>query len=617
MSYFASHEKPVFLNFLNREANYASKALRAERIDIEAIDVLTLTHCCGMTANLSQMIEYSHNKKHLTNVIIKLIESGILISTSHSTDREEFIESRQRIYRNVSNLYPMYFTENANLDRFPIVKRNTFSMTRLLRRDIFDYDSSKFLNLGSHALDTDIKNFESGIDLIRDAIMKNADIAVTRGNIEKVSNKNAFSDPALSSIARVFSARYFDHYKLNNDAVIPSGIGLVGFLDELKFFPQYDLPVLKHSLDALGWSKLLSVRDIRSHVYANYATRQHRDFVLILNSLIAVCYSEVIKRSNRTMQTDNVDTVRRMVCNRLGSLIAEAQSRNGRIYTSFDEFLEISIETIQNAVQQESGRNKMFGEEWEKLMGANESVTILFLTATDTEDDAVRKALLQHGYKDIDFRSAGKNVAREYRRVLNQRVFHVRSSAGSTGSSGSELTAYDAIEALRPDYTIAVGICFGLKDEKQAIGDVLVSDKVTDYEMVRKGATETIERGTRVPSASKLLSASRQLRSEYSEGSPKVHHGEILSGMKLIDDSVFRTELTIRFPDAIGGEMEATGIAASASRISSDWIIIKAICDWAQGKGDGDQKLAAENAAEFSVKLVSIVFSLEIAAKKA
>ena len=612
MSYFATRERPIFLNFLNREANHASNGGRNQEQDIQAIDALTVSHCCGMTANISQIIEYSHSHTNLKNVIEKLIRAGILISTSHSTDLSEFVESRQRIYRNVADRYPMYFGNNGDLERFPILKRNNFSMTKLLRMDIFDYDVTRFPVLGSHALDADIKNFETGIGKVQAVIMNNSEIAITRGNIERLTNKGELSEMVLASTARIFSARYFDHYKDNNDAVIPSGVGLVGYLDDLKFFPQYDIRVLKHALASLGWHRLKQLHDVRDRVYSSYGSALHRDFVLHLNSLLGATFTEVSRQANRPLGADNADTISRMVCNTAAAFLDAAGDRCIRPISTFDEFLEVSIDAVRIAAASEGRRNINFAREWENTMGTLLNVTVLLLTATDTEDDAVRSALAVNGFKHLAFKSAGKVIATEYSRGSTQKIVHVRSSAGSTGASGSELTAHDAFSAIKPDYTISVGICFGLKRSKQSIGDILVSEKVTDYEMVRKGQAETRERGTRVPAGSKLLSASRVLRSQYNEGVPQVHHGELLSGMKLIDDAVFRDELSSRFPDAIGGEMEATGIAASASRLQADWIVVKAICDWAEGKKNKNQKLAADNAAEFALKLAAIIFASDL-----
>ena len=84
----------------------------------------------------------------------------------------------------------------------------------------------------------------------------------------------------------------------------------------------------------------------------------------------------------------------------------------------------------------------------------------------------------------------------------------------------------------------------------------------------------------------------------------KVHFGFFLTGEKLIDNAEFKASLLSRYPEAIGGDMEAAGIYAAAGKI--DWIVVKAICDWADGKkGESHQALAAAA----SVSLVEYVLN--------
>ena len=55
--------------------------------------------------------------------------------------------------------------------------------------------------------------------------------------------------------------------------------------------------------------------------------------------------------------------------------------------------------------------------------------------------------------------------------------------------------------------------------------------------------------------------------------------------------------------------MEGTGLYSAAQRRKVDWIIIKAVCDWADGNKGQDkaarQQLAAENAAHFTLHILN------------
>jgi nucleoside phosphorylase len=77
--------------------------------------------------------------------------------------------------------------------------------------------------------------------------------------------------------------------------------------------------------------------------------------------------------------------------------------------------------------------------------------------------------------------------------------------------------------------------------------------------------------------------------------------GAVLSGEELIDNAERKKELFDAFPHAIGGEMEGRGLYGAAQAAGVDWILVKAICDWADGN---KHKLAQPLAAAAAVDLV-------------
>jgi nucleoside phosphorylase len=95
-----------------------------------------------------------------------------------------------------------------------------------------------------------------------------------------------------------------------------------------------------------------------------------------------------------------------------------------------------------------------------------------------------------------------------------------------------------------------------------------------------------------------LLGRFRSAELDWEEG--QRHFGLILSGEKLVNDPVFRDGLMKAEPEAIGSEMEGAGLYAAAHDVKVDWILVKAVCGWNDGKEDDDaQVLAANNAAQF------------------
>lgn len=173
---------------------------------------------------------------------------------------------------------------------------------------------------------------------------------------------------------------------------------------------------------------------------------------------------------------------------------------------------------------------------------------------------------------------------------------------GSIGRDSVILSTQQAITEWRPKAVIMVGIAFGKDREKQKLGDVLVASQVVSYEQQRIGDRQIIYRGAISQTGPVLLNRFRQAldwRYMSDQGEEiNFHVGPLLSGEKLIDQAKYKEELFGAFPQAIGGEMEGAGLSAVAARTNTEWLIVKGICDWADGtKSDDAQSLAAHAAA--------------------
>ncbi len=227
---------------------------------------------------------------------------------------------------------------------------------------------------------------------------------------------------------------------------------------------------------------------------------------------------------------------------------------------------------------------------------------LLLVTATEVEAHAVLHIFELHGNRSKTC-YVDDNTYFDLGTIGGARTFMVQSEMGMGGPAGATIVTYEGIKALSPSAVIMVGIAFGLMPEKQHLGDILVSRQLSGYELqkIEQGANgeEIIKpRGDRVQSSPRLLSRLRA--SNLNWQGPKVHFGAILSGNTLANHKNFRNRLLSIEPEAIGGEMEGTGVYSAAHRTKVDWILIKAICDWADGqKDDAYQQQAAENAVRF------------------
>jgi nucleoside phosphorylase len=228
---------------------------------------------------------------------------------------------------------------------------------------------------------------------------------------------------------------------------------------------------------------------------------------------------------------------------------------------------------------------------------------LVLVTVNEHETKAVHDAVIAAtGVK-------GEPVALEGRLYHNlgmingTTVYHALSEMGSGNLGAMQQTVDKAIRALDPGAVIAVGIAFGVK-KKQNIGDVLASRQLRPYDLQRAGEAIVL-RDDKPHAATRLINHFGNFAQTEWKGA-KIRQGVILTGARLIDDIDYRDQLVKLESEAIGGEMEGAGLYVSSHEHKVDWIVIKAICDWADGKKrykkDDRQKLAAKNAAEFVIK---------------
>jgi nucleoside phosphorylase len=246
----------------------------------------------------------------------------------------------------------------------------------------------------------------------------------------------------------------------------------------------------------------------------------------------------------------------------------------------------------------------------------NRRIRVLVLTVLDIERDAIISAV-----------AAGNGRQAERDTLVGYPIFRL----GRLGDHGTEvllaqaaqgivtpaammLTAERLIPAVRPDYVILAGICFGLwsrrhDNGKQELGDVVVSEYVhnVDHRKVTDegGRERIVWRGERVQASTPLLLALKAATHGWT-GRP-VHFGTVLSGNTLVSSATLRAELRREFEEASAGEMELTGVYAATAGRRSGWIMVKGISDWGTGElTDDTRRTAAEAAAAFVVHALTL-----------
>ena len=232
--------------------------------------------------------------------------------------------------------------------------------------------------------------------------------------------------------------------------------------------------------------------------------------------------------------------------------------------------------------------------------------SILIATVTKVEAQAVLETFAQSEGRALKRRPIENNTYYDLGIIGGVPVFMVQSEMGIATPGGALLTIRQAIQDLRPQAVIMCGLAFGLRPDKQELGDILVAKQLKYYEPQKIDPVHgQISRGDRAASAERLLNRFRSGDNDW-QGAP-THFGLILSGEKLVNVSGFRDSLLKAEPEAIGGEMEGAGLYAAARNAKVDWILVKAVCDWADGnKNDDAQPRAARNAAEFVLHVLQL-----------
>lgn len=256
--------------------------------------------------------------------------------------------------------------------------------------------------------------------------------------------------------------------------------------------------------------------------------------------------------------------------------------------------------------------------ELKELDNIIEKGIILIVTVTDIETVATHAKLIPlKGYSNIIQVYDEANTY--YFGVFGKyNIVHVQSNMGSIGRDSAIMTISNSVKTLKPKFVLMIGIAFGINDEKQQIGDVLIAEGVIPYDNKRVG-DRTIQRGQNAPSSKILLNRFKSIKSwQHFIDDTKISNPiftQVLSGEELIDNKERRDELVHEFPFSKGGEMEGAGLYAACDGVA-DWILVKGICDFADGNKTHNkninQQIAIDSALSMCLELFNSKYAFNV-----
>jgi len=250
----------------------------------------------------------------------------------------------------------------------------------------------------------------------------------------------------------------------------------------------------------------------------------------------------------------------------------------------------------------------------------NNNNILLIVTATDLETKCLHDKLDYYENHNSLLKINNGNSTYFLGVFGKYLAIHVQcGNMGSISRDSSIITTNKAINLFSPKITLMIGIAFGIDNSEQNIGDVLVSRCITPYNSKKIQNGKDIKRSDDAPASSLLINKFQNTQSWefFLNDSTKAKKiiAPILSGEELINDLERRNELLLEKPSAKGGEMEGAGVYAAAEQGKIDWIIVKGICDFADGNKDKDkdsnQIIAMESAISLCLEVFSSINSFE------
>ena len=136
---------------------------------------------------------------------------------------------------------------------------------------------------------------------------------------------------------------------------------------------------------------------------------------------------------------------------------------------------------------------------------------------------------------------------------------------------------------IKAKYVIAIGICYGMNKKKSELGDIIVAKSIWDISQSRVTDEKPLFKPNVYPTGAKLQSifADHDTFKVLPDVTPvEIHYGALVTENTLVASEKHKKDILKQIPQAVGGEMEAAGINATATSGKYEWIVIKAIADW-------------------------------------
>jgi nucleoside phosphorylase len=582
----------LYLHFLNREL---ARSVGHPFTGSQAGNALLLAEMISdrlLFSSLAFLWESTLLDSPYRDVVIMMQELGHLQLVSEFVSADEFVASNQRLYAHDHARYPMYFDTipSALLSLAPSV-RKTVSTTAQLE------DNLQCFVTGDVSLLAKVPSTD-GARLLDSRGILESGLANRDGRAITMSLFTSRDLDSSRQIGRALSLLHVAHYLDFTRADILTGVPGLNYFDTLGLeFPRFDARIAEtiFTLIGLGPERRLQKS---THFVAERGTQPHLMFLDAYSRIVMGSYAAVLKRlGNDSKEIQAAEVANFISKGRTTSIVAQG--------SHYDE----SAAALHALLLRLSRSDEVFmaHDEQARSLGYVKTARILILVATTVERDAVIstvRAIVPE--QEIKRTFSGAHTVFSLGVVSETELLLAQSEMGTESPGGMTLTAVELIDELTPDYVVCLGIAYGLRRDKQQVGDVMVSTQLKLWDpkkVMDSGAGETtVWRGDKVLASVLLLDRCRSATVDW--GDCTVHFGLLLTANTLVNATGLIDLLRSSEPDAIGGEMEGAGVYIAGAARKVDWIVVKGISDWGVEKVDGGQSLAASNAAQFLLHVV-------------
>lgn len=558
-------DKPIYLHVFDRELR---SLMGAQFSDMEVRDivytgVLSSKYCYIGNSNLAESFSDFSSSVELVSELERL---GCIKVLTTNISREEFIEARKRLYYKVQDRYPMYFSNSDIL--FPtmpkVLKDSTTSVLQanILRR-----------------LDKNVPTpLVKKVNNIKSAILNREGNGITVGILNRIVDLDRIEH---FHTGLLISENYNKRYLEVMGGCLLKGLPWINVFDDTSE-GYYDYWLFNSIMEIAFIKYIKRIPKLKDQACEIFKLKENQYFVMFQSMLYEMVRGLIIVKGDAPLEIVRWELLQ-MLKPRLESL--NEMTPEGALSC---------LQFVRNELERK----------YDISFGKNYMKTVLYIVATDTEFEKVTTFYRKKGAR-LEHFEIKENVYYNLGIIRNSQVFLVKSGMGTKKPDASILTIKAAIEELKPDYMIMVGIAFGLKEEmmvdgvkkgNQNLGEVMVSSEIEDYGSFKILENGMVERGSKISADPTLLKRFSTAFIYWKKA--RVHTGLIISADVLVNKIEFQNNLKERFPDAIGGEMEGCGFLANSNNFGH-WILVKAICDFGHDKGDEYQGDAAMNAIEY------------------